>query len=87
MTENNEDKIEPVYRMVAARMVSLRETLGWSQQYLADRIGLSRASIANIEASRQRLALHDVELLALAFGMSTQHFMRGIWFIDGRKKK
>lgn len=37
-----------------------------TQQGLADRVGLSRASIANLEAGKQRVSLHMLFLLASA---------------------
>lgn len=43
-----------------------RERLNLSQQALADAIKLSRASIANIEAGRQHIALHQLYRLARA---------------------
>lgn len=39
-----------------------------TQQQLADRVGLSRTSITNIESGRQQVALHQVYLLASALG-------------------
>lgn len=71
--------IEPVYRLLGAKVEMMRNTLGWTQEELAVRIGLSRASIANLETGRQRLMIHDVEKIALAFGATPKHLMKGIW--------
>lgn len=79
------EKLEPIYLIVGERIAECRNFLGMSQEELAKRVGLSRASIANIETGRQRLQLHDVERFCGVFGMTYQRFMRGIWFIDGRK--
>ncbi len=38
-----------------------------------------RASIANIEAGRQRILLHDVETLAKAFGTTPRALLKGMW--------
>lgn len=76
MTEN----IEPCYRMLAARIESIRETLGVTQAELAKRTGLSRPSIANIEVGRQRISLHHVERIAQGLGTTPKHLMRGVWF-------
>jgi transcriptional regulator with XRE-family HTH domain len=57
----------------------MRDVLGITQQELAERTGMSRGSIANIETGRQRILLHDVETLARALGSSPKALMRGIW--------
>ncbi len=71
--------IQPVYRQFGAKVEQLRNTLGWSQQDFAKKVGMSRGSIANIETGRQRVLLHDVEKFAAAFGVAPKLFLKGIW--------
>jgi transcriptional regulator with XRE-family HTH domain len=71
--------IEPIYLLIGAKLVHMRTTLGISQEELAKKIGLTRTSITNIEAGRQRVLLHDVEKIAAAFGISPKHLLKGIW--------
>lgn len=71
--------IELVYRQFGMKVESVRAALGWSQQELADKVKLSRGSIANIETGRQRILMADVELFAAAFNTSPKHLLRGIW--------
>ena len=71
--------IEPVYRLLDAKIEVVRTTLGWTQLELAQKVGLTRTSIVNIEAGRQRILLHDVDKLATAFGMTPKMFLKGIW--------
>jgi transcriptional regulator with XRE-family HTH domain len=59
-----------VYRALGERIARLRRGLGLTQVELAERVGLSRASIASIEAGRQRISLDQVYLLAGALGIS-----------------
>ena len=68
-----------VYRQLGLRVEQLRSTLGWTQMELSKKVGISRASIANLETGRQRVQLHQLERLAEAFGTSPKHLMRGIW--------
>lgn len=79
MTEPAKE-IEPVHRMVGARIEHMRSMLGWTQEQLAEKVGeLGRTSIANIEAGRQRLLLDDIERFARAFGCTPKALLRGIW--------
>jgi excisionase family DNA binding protein len=71
--------IEPVYRLFGARVQQLREVLGVSQEEFAKKVALTRTSITNIEAGKQRILLHDVERFASAFGVTARHLMKGIW--------
>lgn len=47
-----------------------REKQGLSQAALSKRVGLSRASVANIEKGRQRIPLHHLYRLAQALGVN-----------------
>jgi len=71
--------VQLCYRQFGMKVEQLRTMLGWNQQDLAKRVGLTRGSIANIETGRQRILLHDVEKFAEAFGTSPKQLMRGIW--------
>ena len=73
------EPIQPVYRQFGAKIEGMRTTLGITQEDLAKRVGLTRASIANIESGKQRVLLADVEKFATAFGSSPKFLMRGIW--------
>ena len=67
------------YRQFGLRIEQMRNTLGWTQADLAKKVGLQRASIANLETGRQRVLLHQVENFAVAFGSTPKHLMKGIW--------
>ncbi len=72
--------IDPVYRQLGAKVQAIRESLGWTQADLAKRVGLTRTSITNFEAGRQRILLHDAEKFAKAFGVEMRHLFKGIWW-------
>lgn len=71
--------IEPCYRLLGAKIEHIRTALGWTQEELAEKVGLKRTSIVNIEAGRQRVLLADVERFATAFNTTPKAIMRGIW--------
>lgn len=61
---------EPVYVSFGEIVKARRIALGWTQADLAEKVGLARASIANIELGRQRVLLSDLFDFAQAFGVS-----------------
>jgi transcriptional regulator with XRE-family HTH domain len=71
---------ELVYSQYGIRIRAIREALGLDQATLAGRVGLTRTSLTNLEAGRQRVQLHQVEKMAKALGTTAKHLMRGIWW-------
>jgi transcriptional regulator with XRE-family HTH domain len=72
-------EFEGVYRRLGASILTRRGQRGLTQCELARIVGLTRASIANIEAGRQRILLHDVYKFCGAFGITPQTFLTGVW--------
>lgn len=60
-----------VYRALGARVAQLRRGLGLTQVEFAERAGLSRASIASIEAGRQRITLDQLYEIARGLGIGS----------------
>ncbi|MCP4004315.1 MAG: helix-turn-helix transcriptional regulator [bacterium] len=46
-----------------------RDGYGWSQKQLADQVGLTRSSVANIELGRQHAPIHTLWAIAQALGL------------------
>lgn len=61
---------EPVYVSFGEVVKMHRLKRGWTQTDLAEKIGLSRTSITNIEIGRQRVLLSDLFDFAKAFGVT-----------------
>ncbi len=59
-----------LYYEIGKRIKAERETLGFAQKELADEVRLTRTSIVNIEAGRQRLPIHVLYAIADALGVS-----------------
>ena len=68
MLEVDDSRIGLFYVAVGRKVKSVRIEAGISQTLLAQKIGFNRSSIANLEAGRQRIALHLFFLIAEALG-------------------
>lgn len=58
--------IEDFYALVGSKVRSARLAADLSQEFLAHKVGLTRSSVANLEAGRQRIALHLFAAIANA---------------------
>ena len=64
------DVTDEIYATLGRRVRTRRDELRLTQADLSTRIGLSRASIANIEGGRQAVLLHQLLALAEALAIS-----------------
>lgn len=60
---------EELYRTLGENIAARRRALGKTQAEIATALGLSRASLANIERGRQKVLLHQVYRLATALDL------------------
>lgn len=72
-------QVEPFYVLIGQRMKHVREFLGKRQEDVAAKCGLTRTSVVNIEAGRQRFPAHFVEIFAKALGVKPKKLLREIW--------
>lgn len=72
-------KTERIYQLFGARVLVLRTEAGLTQAELAERVSLSRGSIANIEGGNQRVLLLDVLRFARALRVKPEGLMRPIF--------
>ena len=66
-----------IYRAFGPRLARARKAADLTQAELGKRVGLSRASIANIEAGNQRVFLDQVFELTRALGEGTLQELLG----------
>lgn len=60
---------------VAYTLRELRGQKGWSQEELADRLGIDRRQVVRLESGRAPVTLEVVEALARVFGVLSMFFM------------
>jgi transcriptional regulator with XRE-family HTH domain len=66
-----------VHRELGRRIAELRGKLGWTQQDLADRLGISRVAVSHLEAGMSQPGERTVTLLAGVFGMEPWELVAG----------
>jgi transcriptional regulator with XRE-family HTH domain len=66
---------ERVYKAFGAQVRERRDALGLTQLELSGRIGLTRGSVANIEAGRQSVMLHQFLAIAAALTLTPQQLL------------
>jgi len=65
----DEDRL---YRSIGAQIKRKRVDAGWTQAQLAERAGVLRTTIANVETARQRAPLHVFYRLCSALEIETR---------------
>lgn len=63
------------YNEFGALLEETRKNAGLTQDVFSKRVGLSRASIANIEKGRQRIPFHMLYIFADALGVNPEGLM------------
>jgi DNA-binding XRE family transcriptional regulator len=72
-------KIEAIYKQIGQRIREERQRAGVSQEWLAQRIGLTRTSVLNIEhGGRQRVHIHTIAQIAKALNIQQRRIYRGV---------
>lgn len=63
-----ETRLEPVYLDLGVRLATMRRAAGMTQREIAERAGMGRPTLANIEKGRQRVLYHQLLDIARALG-------------------
>lgn len=66
---------ERIYGAFGTQVRDRREALGLTQLQLSARIGLTRGSVANIEAGRQSVLLHQFLAIAAALQLAPEQLL------------
>jgi len=66
-----------VHASLGRRIAEHRGKLGWTQQELADRVGISRVSVSNLEAGMSDPSERTVALLAGVFKVTPYELVAG----------
>jgi transcriptional regulator with XRE-family HTH domain len=72
--------IEPCYVCIGKRIQEVRVTTGLTQREVGAQVGWTRASVANLEAGRRRVMLHDLPRFAKALSITVVTFLDPSFF-------
>jgi transcriptional regulator with XRE-family HTH domain len=61
--------LEPLYRSIGSVIRAKRRQRDWSQEELAQKLMISRGTLANIEGGRQRVLVHQLYAIAAALDL------------------
>jgi transcriptional regulator with XRE-family HTH domain len=59
-----------------ARLRLLREREGWTQVVMAEKVGIDRSYISDMERGKKNVCLPTLEVLAQAFGMTISQLLK-----------
>jgi transcriptional regulator with XRE-family HTH domain len=61
--------LEPIYLSIGSVIRAKRRQRDWSQEELAQKLMMSRGTLANIEGGRQRVLVHQLYAIAAALDL------------------
>jgi len=79
------DDLREFYEELGRRVRKARIDSGISQASLAAALGLTRSSVANLEAGRQRIQAHSLVSVAAALSLDPQELLPGNSALPGPK--
>ena len=65
-----------VCKQLGSRIRELRNAHGWTQFEMAERVGLDRSYLAEVETGKIEICLRNLELIAQSFEMETWNLLK-----------
>jgi transcriptional regulator with XRE-family HTH domain len=60
------------------RLRQFRQAQGWTQVVMAEKVGIDRSYISDMERGKKNVCLPTLEILAQAFGVTISQFLKGL---------
>jgi transcriptional regulator with XRE-family HTH domain len=76
-----------VSESLARRIAKLRSELGWTQQELAERLGMSRAAVSHVEGGLSVPSERTITLLAGLFTLEPHELVDGTDYPPGKAER
>ena len=71
--------------MIAEKIIVLRKRCGWTQEELAEKVGVSRQSVSKWESAQTVPDLERILLLSQLFGVSTDFLLKDETIVYSQK--
>lgn len=65
-------RVEPIYKTIGKRIQTCREARGMTQDRLGELLGMTRASVCNMEQAKQRIMTHVIYRIAKHLDVSAR---------------
>jgi transcriptional regulator with XRE-family HTH domain len=69
---------EDIRVRIGLRLRKLRKRRGWTQVQMAERFGLDRTYLADVEHGKTNVSAVNLEIIARGFGLTLSRFFAGI---------
>ena len=69
---------EDIRIRVGARLRKLRKQRGWTQVQMAEKLGLDRSYLADVERGKRNISIVNLEIIAKGFGLSLSRILTKI---------
>ncbi len=60
------------------RLRKLREKRGWTQVVMAEKVGIDRSYISDMERGKKNVCLPTLQVLSQAFGLTISQLLKGL---------
>lgn len=69
---------EDIRVRVGRRLCKLRVQHGWTQVQMAERLGLDRSYLADVERGKRNISIVNLEVIGRGFGITVSRLLRGV---------
>ena len=69
---------EKLLFQIGERVRKLRKQKGWTQVEMAEKTGLDRSFLADVERGRRNISIRNLSIIAQSFEKSLSRFLSGI---------
>ena len=69
---------EPLLTRLGERIRKLRKRRGWTQAEMAEKVGIDRSFLADVERGKRNISLLNLELIAIGLQVTLSRLLSGL---------